>query len=50
MITLTHLYKSCTNIELTYFPAGVVTRDPRGVERKKTGHLKARKKPTWVKR
>lgn len=31
-------------------PAGVVTRDPRGVERKKHGHVKARKKPTWVKR
>ncbi|PSS02451.1 ribosomal protein S9/S16 [Coniella lustricola] len=30
--------------------AGVVTRDPRGVERKKHGHLKARKKPAWVKR
>ncbi|KAJ4389113.1 37S ribosomal protein S9, mitochondrial [Gnomoniopsis smithogilvyi] len=30
--------------------AGVVTRDPRGVERKKPGHLKARKKPAWVKR
>ncbi|CAN8095805.1 unnamed protein product [Discula destructiva] len=30
--------------------AGVMTRDPRGVERKKTGHLKARKKPAWVKR
>ncbi|KAJ4425312.1 37S ribosomal protein S9, mitochondrial [Gnomoniopsis sp. IMI 355080] len=30
--------------------AGVVTRDPRGVERKKPGHRKARKKPAWVKR
>ncbi|KAI5846413.1 ribosomal protein S5 domain 2-type protein [Morchella snyderi] len=30
--------------------AGCVTRDPRGVERKKPGHLKARKMPTWVKR
>ncbi|KAI5800051.1 ribosomal protein S5 domain 2-type protein [Geopyxis carbonaria] len=30
--------------------AGTVTRDPRMVERKKPGHLKARKMPTWVKR
>ena len=30
--------------------AGCVTRDPRRVERKKPGHLKARKMPTWVKR
>ncbi|KAA8905349.1 ribosomal protein S5 domain 2-type protein [Sphaerosporella brunnea] len=30
--------------------AGVVTRDPRMVERKKPGHVKARKMPTWVKR
>ncbi|TLD27408.1 GTP-binding protein [Venturia nashicola] len=30
--------------------AGCVTRDPRKVERKKPGHLKARKKPAWVKR
>ncbi|KAF9734421.1 hypothetical protein PMIN06_004658 [Paraphaeosphaeria minitans] len=30
--------------------AGCVTRDPRKVERKKTGHVKARKMPTWVKR
>ncbi|RDW89378.1 hypothetical protein BP6252_01410 [Coleophoma cylindrospora] len=30
--------------------AGCVTRDPRRVERKKAGHVKARKMPTWVKR
>jgi len=30
--------------------AGCVTRDPRRVERKKHGHVKARKSPTWVKR
>ncbi|KAF2026744.1 hypothetical protein EK21DRAFT_73490 [Setomelanomma holmii] len=30
--------------------AGCVTRDPRKVERKKPGHVKARKMPTWVKR
>ncbi|KAI5918058.1 37S ribosomal protein S9 [Camillea tinctor] len=30
--------------------AGCITRDPRSVERKKPGHLKARKRPTWVKR
>ncbi|KAM3073843.1 37S ribosomal protein S9, mitochondrial [Clarireedia jacksonii] len=29
---------------------GCVTRDPRRVERKKPGHVKARKMPTWVKR
>jgi len=29
---------------------GYLTRDPRRVERKKIGHLKARKKPQWVKR
>ncbi|ORY71260.1 40S ribosomal protein S9 [Pseudomassariella vexata] len=30
--------------------AGCITRDPRRVERKKHGHVKARKMPTWVKR
>ncbi|PYH98852.1 hypothetical protein BO71DRAFT_479947 [Aspergillus ellipticus CBS 707.79] len=30
--------------------AGVVTVDARRVERKKPGHVKARKMPTWVKR
>lgn len=30
--------------------AGLVTRDPRMVERKKPGRVKARKMPTWVKR
>jgi small subunit ribosomal protein S9 len=30
--------------------AGCLYRDPRVVERKKPGHLKARKKPAWVKR
>ncbi|KAI2623240.1 37S ribosomal protein S9 [Hypoxylon sp. NC1633] len=30
--------------------AGCLTRDPRKVERKKPGHLKARKMPAWVKR
>ena len=29
---------------------GYLTRDPRMVERKKVGHIKARKKPQWVKR
>ena len=29
---------------------GYLTRDPRKVERKKIGHVKARKKPQWVKR
>jgi len=42
-----------TSSPLTYFSlsvAGVVTRDPRKVERKKPGKLKARKMPAWVKR
>jgi len=30
--------------------AGCITRDPRRVERKKPGHVKARKMPAWVKR
>lgn len=30
--------------------AGCITRDPRSVERKKAGHVKARKSPAWVKR
>ncbi|KAI9934097.1 hypothetical protein ASPWEDRAFT_36107 [Aspergillus wentii DTO 134E9] len=30
--------------------AGVITVDARRVERKKPGHIKARKMPTWVKR
>ncbi|KAG6198692.1 hypothetical protein E4U47_003581 [Claviceps purpurea] len=30
--------------------AGCITRDPRAVERKKHDHLKARKRPAWVKR
>ncbi|KAI9746537.1 MAG: 37S ribosomal protein S9, mitochondrial [Claussenomyces sp. TS43310] len=30
--------------------AGCITRDPRRVERKKPGHLKARKMPAWVRR
>lgn len=29
---------------------GLLTRDPRAVERKKPGKLKARKSPTWVRR
>ena len=35
---------------LTHTAAGCVTSDPRRVERKKAGRLKARKRPTWVKR
>jgi small subunit ribosomal protein S9 len=42
--------KFCHIYELTSHTAGCVTRDPRKVERKKPGHLKARKKPAWVKR
>ena len=33
-----------------YITAGCLTRDPRRVERKKPGKLKARKMPAWVKR
>ncbi|KAL6713070.1 37S ribosomal protein S9, mitochondrial [Lecanora helva] len=33
-----------------FFAAGCVTRDPRRVERKKPGKVKARKMPAWVKR
>jgi small subunit ribosomal protein S9 len=36
--------------KLTPITAGCLTRDRRKVERKKPGHLKARKKPAWVKR
>ena len=32
------------------YAAGCITRDPRRVERKKPGHVKARKMPAWVKR
>jgi len=35
---------------LTYFAAGCLTRDPRMVERKKHGHLKARKMPPYIRR
>lgn len=35
---------------LTPFLAGCMTRDPKRVERKKPGHVKARKMPAWVKR
>lgn len=40
---------SCQNAN-GLVPAGCVTRDPRRVERKKPGHVKARKMPAWVKR
>jgi small subunit ribosomal protein S9 len=30
--------------------SGLLLRDPRMVERKKVGHVKSRKRPTWVKR
>ncbi len=36
--------------QLPSYPAGLMTRDPRRVERKKPGKLKARKMPAWVKR
>lgn len=36
----------CADVDI----AGCVTRDPRKVERKKPGHVKARKMPAWVKR
>ncbi|KAI1814793.1 40S ribosomal protein S9 [Poronia punctata] len=37
-------------LKTTLRRAGCITRDPRMVERKKAGHLKARKSPAWVKR
>jgi len=40
-------WKILTGTTLT---AGCVSRDPRRVERKKPGHVKARKMPAWVKR
>ena len=36
--------------DIDFLAAGVVTVDARRVERKKAGHVKARKMPTWVKR
>ncbi|KAH7089360.1 SSU ribosomal protein S9P [Auriculariales sp. MPI-PUGE-AT-0066] len=41
---------SAPNAELTLRKAQQLRRDPRMVERKKTGQAKARKKYTWVKR
>jgi len=38
------------NLKMRLKSAGCLTRDRRKVERKKPGHLKARKKPAWVKR
>ncbi|KAI8633150.1 40S ribosomal protein S9 [Xylariaceae sp. FL1651] len=37
-------------LKTTLRQAGCITRDPRIVERKKTGRVKARKRPAWVKR
>lgn len=55
-----YLHFSCTSSNHQYLArlfafansctAGCITRDPRKVERKKPGHIKARKMPTWVKR
>lgn len=45
-----HLGPSIANFCSFSHSAGCVTTDPRQVERKKPGHLKARKKPAWVKR
>ena len=41
------IYLKC---EANVVAAGCLTRDPRKVERKKPGKLKARKMPAWVKR
>jgi ribosomal protein S9 len=41
-----HSWDAIANTDI----AGCITRDPRKVERKKAGHIKARKMPTWVKR
>ena len=42
-------FRGCRLI-VRFVAAGCVTRDPRRVERKKPGKLKARKMPAWVKR
>ena len=49
-VTSFHITTALSRSMLTHIPAGCVTRDPRKVERKKAGHVKARKMPTWVKR
>jgi small subunit ribosomal protein S9 len=48
IIQTTLMYR--TRLLIFHVIAGCITRDPRTVERKKPGHLKARKSPAWVKR
>jgi small subunit ribosomal protein S9 len=47
-----YIVSCCVPYADNYFSplAGVITVDARRVERKKPGHVKARKMPTWVKR
>jgi len=44
------LEKFDANLRKPLKEAGFLTRDPRSVERKKPGLLKARKRPSWSKR
>ena len=44
------LYKMNPELKPVLRKEGLVTRDPRAVERKKYNHLKARKKPQFSKR
>lgn len=44
------LEKYNTSLRKPLKAAGFLTRDPRSVERKKPGLLKARKRPSWSKR
>jgi small subunit ribosomal protein S9 len=44
------LLKSSANLRVPLKKAGYLARDPRSVERKKPGLLKARKAPQWSKR
>jgi small subunit ribosomal protein S9 len=44
------LYKMDESLKPTLRKEGLVTRDPREVERKKYDHVKARKKPQFSKR
>lgn len=49
-ILFTYYTPPSARSSLTVLTAGVISVDARRVERKKAGHLKARKKPAWVKR
>lgn len=50
LVSFLYLIFIDTIANLNFFTAGAITVDARRVERKKPGHVKARKMPTWVKR